>query len=59
MLGYCDGLLNNAKICRSANIILVIAIGALGLLVGWLIEFSTKFRSFSFTTGFHVNVLHR
>lgn len=44
---------------RSANIILVIAIGALGLLVGWLIEFSTKFRSFSFTTGFHVNVLHR
>lgn len=42
---------------RSANIILVIAIGALVLLVGWLIEFSTNFRSFSFPTGFYLNIL--
>lgn len=50
---------NHAKICRSSNIILVIAIGALGLLVGWLMEFSANIRSFSFTIGFHVNVLYR
>ncbi|KAF8379550.1 hypothetical protein HHK36_028990 [Tetracentron sinense] len=29
---------------RSTNIILVVAIGALGLLIGWLIEFSTTYR---------------
>uniref|UniRef100_A0A2P2JSC7 Uncharacterized protein LOC105134154 isoform X2 n=2 Tax=Rhizophora mucronata TaxID=61149 RepID=A0A2P2JSC7_RHIMU len=38
------------KATRSSNIILVIAIGALGLLVGWLLEFSTNLRSFSFST---------
>ncbi|EEF50558.1 conserved hypothetical protein [Ricinus communis] len=40
------------KATRSSNIILVMAIGALGLFVGWLIEFSTNFRSFSFSTEF-------
>ncbi|XP_050237003.1 uncharacterized protein LOC126686804 isoform X2 [Mercurialis annua] len=38
------------KATRSSNIILVMAIGGLGLLIGWLIEFSTNFRSFSFPT---------
>lgn len=37
------------KATRSSNIILVMAIGALGLLVGWLIEFSTKHRPLSFS----------
>ncbi|KAI6707687.1 hypothetical protein NL676_010649 [Syzygium grande] len=47
------------KATRSANIILVIAIGALGLLVGWLIELSTKYRSLSFSFGFCLNMLDR
>lgn len=37
---------------RSANLVLVIAIGATGLFIGWLIELSTKFRSLSFPAGF-------
>ncbi|XP_065859655.1 uncharacterized protein [Euphorbia lathyris] len=37
------------KATRSSNIILVMAIGGIGLLVGWLIEFSTNFRSYSFS----------
>ncbi|MBA0685920.1 hypothetical protein Goari_013557, partial [Gossypium aridum] len=32
------------KATRSSNIILVMGIGAFGLLLGWLIEFSTKYR---------------
>ncbi|XP_021850228.2 uncharacterized protein [Spinacia oleracea] len=37
---------------RSSNLVLVIAIGATGLFIGWLIELSTKFRSLSFPAGF-------
>jgi hypothetical protein len=37
----------------------VIAIGALGLLIGWLIEISTNYRSFSFSIGFSLNMLDR
>ncbi|CAK7348855.1 unnamed protein product [Dovyalis caffra] len=44
------------KATRSSNIILVMAIGALGLLIGWLVEFSTNLRSFSFSRGFCLNV---
>ncbi|XP_052193210.1 uncharacterized protein LOC127801820 isoform X2 [Diospyros lotus] len=44
---------------RSSNITLVIAIGALGLLIGWLIEFCTKHRSFSFSAEFYLNILDR
>ncbi|XWS46122.1 hypothetical protein CRYUN_Cryun14cG0036500 [Craigia yunnanensis] len=43
------------KATRSSNIILVMAIGALGLLVGWLIEFSIKYRSLSFSMGLCLN----
>ncbi|KAK9280360.1 hypothetical protein L1049_014049 [Liquidambar formosana] len=41
---------------RSANIIIVIAIGTVGLLIGWLIEFSTKYRSFTISRGFWSNI---
>ncbi|GKU96771.1 hypothetical protein SLEP1_g9966 [Rubroshorea leprosula] len=41
---------------RSSNIILVVAIGALGLFVGWLIEFAIKFRSFSFPMGCRIQI---
>ncbi|GAB4861707.1 hypothetical protein Ancab_036960 [Ancistrocladus abbreviatus] len=44
---------------RSANIVLVIVIGATGLLIGWLIEISTKYRPFSFPPVFCLNVLQR
>lgn len=44
------------KLCRSSNIILVMAIGALGLLIGWLVEFSTNLSSLSFSRGFCLNV---
>ncbi|KAJ6320321.1 hypothetical protein OIU78_015669 [Salix suchowensis] len=44
------------KATRSSNIILVVAIGALGLLIGWLVEFSTSLRSLSFSRGFCLNV---
>lgn len=37
----------------------MIAIGALGLLIGWLIELMTKYRSFSFSIGFDFNMLDR
>ncbi|XP_028770376.1 uncharacterized protein LOC114727797 isoform X2 [Neltuma alba] len=39
------------KATRSSNIILVIVIGTLGLLIGWLIELSAKYRSLSFSFG--------
>ncbi|KAI8545091.1 hypothetical protein RHMOL_Rhmol07G0015600 [Rhododendron molle] len=42
----------------STNIALVMAIGALGLLTGWLIEFCTKNRSLPFATEFRLNVLY-
>ncbi|KMT20440.1 hypothetical protein BVRB_1g004340 [Beta vulgaris subsp. vulgaris] len=37
---------------RSANLVLVIVIGATALFVGWLIELSTEYRSLSFPAGF-------
>ncbi|XP_062090372.1 uncharacterized protein LOC133796741 isoform X2 [Humulus lupulus] len=47
------------KATRSSNIILVIAIGSLGLLIGWLIEYSTKLRSFSLPIGMCLNIIDR
>ncbi|XP_028096285.1 uncharacterized protein LOC114296201 isoform X2 [Camellia sinensis] len=44
---------------RSTNIVLVIAIGAFGLLIGWLIEFFTKYRSRSISTVFCLNIVNR
>ncbi|KAJ9539325.1 hypothetical protein OSB04_032058 [Centaurea solstitialis] len=44
---------------RSSNIVLVIAIGSIGLLVGWLIEFFTHYRRYSFSTEFLLNMLQR
>ncbi|KAH7848721.1 hypothetical protein Vadar_006706 [Vaccinium darrowii] len=44
---------------RSTNIALVIAIGALGLLIAWLIEFCSKVRSFSFSMELRLNIHHR
>ncbi|XP_028075756.1 uncharacterized protein LOC114277989 isoform X1 [Camellia sinensis] len=43
----------------STNIVLVIAIGASGLLIAWLIEFCTKYRSLSFSTEIFLNILDR
>ncbi|KAG4134387.1 hypothetical protein ERO13_D08G153200v2 [Gossypium hirsutum] len=47
------------KATRPSNVILVMAIGALALLVGWLIEFSTKYRSLSFSMDLCLNLLER
>ncbi|XP_057499301.1 uncharacterized protein LOC130783595 isoform X2 [Actinidia eriantha] len=41
---------------RSTNIVLVMAIGASGLLIGWLIEFYTKRRSLTFSPVFCSNL---
>ncbi|XP_076956910.1 uncharacterized protein LOC143632229 [Bidens hawaiensis] len=43
---------------RSSNIVLVLAIGAAGLLVGFLIEFFRRYRRFSFSTELLLNMLH-
>lgn len=43
---------------RSSNIALVIAIGAVGLLVGLLIELCTRYRSLFSSTEFNINLLH-
>ncbi|KAM7274437.1 hypothetical protein ACFE04_016303 [Oxalis oulophora] len=45
------------KATRSSNIIIVIIIGSIGLLIGWLIELSTKFRFTSFSLGFSLNMM--
>ncbi|MED6162828.1 hypothetical protein PIB30_074157 [Stylosanthes scabra] len=45
-------LMAATKATRSSNIILVIVIGAIGLLIGWLIEVSSKYRSLSFSFRF-------
>ncbi|KAK7389928.1 hypothetical protein VNO78_25225 [Psophocarpus tetragonolobus] len=50
-------LLAATKATRSSNIILVIVIGALGLLIAWLIEISTKYRSLSFSFGVSLSFL--
>ncbi|KAJ0435162.1 putative EGF-like domain, Atu1913-like superfamily protein [Helianthus annuus] len=44
---------------RSSNIVLVIAIGAAGLLIGFLIEFFRHYRRFSFSAELLLNMLHR
>ncbi|XP_058754305.1 uncharacterized protein LOC131627466 isoform X2 [Vicia villosa] len=46
---------------RSSNVVYVIVIGVLGLLIGWLIEMSSKYRSSSFSfevsSNFHQSLL--
>ncbi|KAL5727302.1 hypothetical protein ACHQM5_000513 [Ranunculus cassubicifolius] len=44
---------------RSSNIIIVIAIGALGLIVGWLVESSSTIRSLSFSTMSRLDLQER
>ncbi|KAI3719465.1 hypothetical protein L6452_20364 [Arctium lappa] len=44
---------------RSSNIVLVIAIGAIGLFVGFLIEFCRHYRRFSFSAELFLNLIHR
>ncbi|KAK8997810.1 hypothetical protein V6N11_012348 [Hibiscus sabdariffa] len=44
---------------RSSNVIVVMAIGALALLVGWLIELSSKYRPLSFSMDLCLNMLER
>ncbi|KAK6935415.1 NGX6/PGAP6/MYMK [Dillenia turbinata] len=44
---------------RSTNIVAVLGIGALGLLLGWFIEFSIKYKSQMFSTEFSSHVLKR
>ncbi|KAG9441384.1 hypothetical protein H6P81_017238 [Aristolochia fimbriata] len=44
---------------RSANIILVVAIGILGLIVGWIIEFSSTIRSIFCLSRFSFDVPER
>ncbi|CAN4108996.1 unnamed protein product [Withania somnifera] len=44
---------------RSSNIILVVAIGTLGLFIGFLIEFFTHYRWISFSTELCLNMLNR
>ncbi|XP_004492771.1 uncharacterized protein [Cicer arietinum] len=43
---------------RSSNVVLVIVIGALGLLIGWVVELSTKYRSLSFSVRFSLDFSH-
>ncbi|KAI3682075.1 hypothetical protein L2E82_50223 [Cichorium intybus] len=43
---------------RSSNIVLVIAIGSIALLTGWLIEFFTRYRHLLFSTELFLNMLH-
>lgn len=44
---------------RSTNIGVVIAIGASGLLIGWLIEFCARYRSLSFPVHVTLNIVER
>ncbi|CAL5196051.1 unnamed protein product [Lathyrus oleraceus] len=54
-------LISVTNATRSSNIVYVIVIGALGLLIGWLIEMSSKYRShsfsFEFSPSFHQSLL--
>ncbi|KAL1366920.1 hypothetical protein HN51_020974 [Arachis hypogaea] len=45
-------LMAATKATRSSNIVLVFVLGAIGLLIGWLIEVSSKYRSLSFSFRF-------
>ncbi|KAE8697596.1 hypothetical protein F3Y22_tig00110621pilonHSYRG00544 [Hibiscus syriacus] len=47
------------KATSTFSIILVLAIGAIGLLLGWLIEFSTKYRPLSYSMSLCLNRLER
>jgi uncharacterized membrane protein YjgN (DUF898 family) len=49
----------HGELCRSSNVVLVMVIGALGLLIGWVIEMSTKYRSLSFSVRFSFDFSHR
>ncbi|XP_028769314.1 uncharacterized protein LOC114726778 [Neltuma alba] len=51
-------LMAATKATRSSNIVLVIVIGGAGLLIGWLIEISSKYRSLSFSIGFSLNSIN-
>ncbi|XP_054782819.1 uncharacterized protein LOC129290138 isoform X1 [Prosopis cineraria] len=51
-------LMAATKATRSSNIVLVIVIGGVGLLIGWLIEISSKYRSLSFSIGFSLNSIN-
>ncbi|CAL9007298.1 unnamed protein product [Prunus brigantina] len=52
-------LMAYTKATRPANIILVMAIGTAALLIGWLVELSTKCRSLSFSIRFSLNMHER
>ncbi|QHO08722.1 uncharacterized protein [Arachis hypogaea] len=56
VIAILTALLAATKATRSSNILLVIVIGALGLLIGWLIEISTKYRSLSIPVRFPLNL---
>ncbi|XP_020219034.1 uncharacterized protein LOC109802198 isoform X1 [Cajanus cajan] len=51
-------LMAATKATRASNVVLVIVIGGLGLLIGWLIEILTKCRSLSFPIGVSLNFSH-
>ncbi|RID61390.1 hypothetical protein BRARA_E00544 [Brassica rapa] len=52
-------LLALTKATRASNVIIVLAIGSLGLLIGFLVEFITKYRSYCGSAGFSMNMLDR
>jgi hypothetical protein len=52
-------LLALTQATRASNIIIVLAIGSLGLLIGFLVEFVTKYRSYCGSAGFSLNMLDR
>ncbi|XP_012843949.1 PREDICTED: uncharacterized protein LOC105963998 [Erythranthe guttata] len=60
VLAIVTALLAETGPTRSKNIGYVMGLGAVGLLVGWLIEFSTRNRQlFSISREFHMNLLDR
>ncbi|KAF8088311.1 hypothetical protein N665_0546s0039 [Sinapis alba] len=52
-------LLALTQATRASNIIIVLAIGSLGLLFGFLVEFVTKHRSYCGSAAFSLNMLDR
>ncbi|KAK8702520.1 hypothetical protein V6N13_020873 [Hibiscus sabdariffa] len=52
-------LMGVTKATSTSNSILVLAIGAIGLLLGWLIEFSTKYQPLPCSTSLCLNRLER
>ncbi|KAJ0258657.1 Transmembrane protein-like protein [Hirschfeldia incana] len=52
-------LLALTKATRASNVIIVLAIGSLGLFIGFLVEFITKYRSYCGSAGFSMNMLDR